>query len=102
MKTKEKNAQHFCYAYILRQDKSIINFNDDGEPSNTAGKPILNQIKSKGLTNCLIVVARHYGGVKLVITGLIRAYKNAALDALQKNEIKNFDIIEQYLSLIHI
>jgi len=96
LKTKEKNARHFCYGYILKPDKSIINFNDDGEPSNTAGKPILNQIKSKELTNCLIVVVRYFGGVKLGITGLIRAYKNAALDALQKNKIQSFDITEQY------
>ena len=96
IKKQEKNARHFCYAYILNPDKSIVKFNDDGEPSNSAGKPILNQIKSKELTNCLIVVVRYFGGTKLGITGLIRAYKNASLDAINNNKIQKIDITEIY------
>lgn len=96
IKKLEKNARHFCYAYIINPDKSIIKFNDDGEPNNSAGKPILNQIKSKELTNCIIVVVRYFGGTKLGITGLIRAYKNASLDAINNNEIRKIDITEIY------
>ena len=96
IKKQEKNARHFCYAYILNPDKSIVKFNDDGEPNNSAGKPILNQIKSKELTNCLIVVVRYFGGTKLGITGLIRAYKNASLDAIHNNKIQKIDITEIY------
>jgi len=76
IKKIDKNASHYCYAYIIKPDKSIEKVNDDGEPKNSAGKPILGQIKSKELTNCLIVVVRYFGGIKLGIPGLIKAYKN--------------------------
>ena len=96
IKKLDKNANHYCYAYIIKPDKSIEKVNDDGEPKNSAGKPILCQIKSKKLTNCLIVVVRYFGGIKLGIPGLIKAYKNAALEAIQNNKIECIDITEMY------
>ena len=96
IKKLNKNANHYCFAYIIKADKSIEKVNDDGEPKNSAGKPILGQIKSKDLTNCLIVVVRYFGGTKLGIPGLIKAYKNAALEAIQNNKIECIDITEMY------
>jgi len=96
IKKLDKNANHYCFAYIIKPDKSIEKVNDDGEPKNSAGKPILGQIKSKDLTNCLIVVVRYFGGTKLGIPGLIKAYKNAALEAIQNNKIECIDIAEMY------
>ena len=96
IKKLDKNANHYCYAYIIKSDKSIEKVNDDGEPKNSAGKPILGQIKSRELTNCLIVVVRYFGGTKLGIPGLIKAYKNAALEAIQNNKIECIDITEMY------
>lgn len=96
IKKLDKNANHYCFAYIIKPDKSIEKVNDDGEPKNSAGKPILGQIKSKDLTNCLIVVVRYFGGTKLGIPGLIKAYKNAALEAIQNNKIECIDITEMY------
>ena len=96
IKKLDKNANHYCFAYIIKPDKSIEKVNDDGEPKNSAGNPILGQIKSKDLTNCLIVVVRYFGGTKLGIPGLIKAYKNAALEAIQNNKIECKDITEMY------
>ena len=96
IKKLDKNANHYCFAYIIKPDKSIEKVNDDGEPKNSAGKPILGQIKSKDLTNCLIVVVRYFGGTKLGIPGLIKAYKYAALEAIQNNKIECIDITEMY------
>jgi uncharacterized YigZ family protein len=78
------DARHHCYAWILGADKSQFKAFDDGEPNHSAGDPILNQIKSKNLTNILVVVVRYFGGVKLGVSGLINAYKMAASDALEK------------------
>lgn len=90
IKTKYYDARHHCYAYCLGADKHCFRANDDGEPSSTAGKPILGQIMSHDLTNVLIVVIRYFGGIKLGVSGLIQAYKNAAADA-----IRNARIIEK-------
>ena len=83
IKKKEYAARHYCYAYILNPDKSAQRDSDDGEPSNTSGKPILGQILSNNLTNTLIIVVRYFGGVKLGVGGLINAYRNAAAAALE-------------------
>lgn len=96
---KYYDARHCCYAYVLGPERSVFRANDDGEPSSTAGKPILGQINSCGLTDVLIVVVRYYGGVNLGTGGLIVAYKTAASDALahatielrQVEEIVTFD-----------
>jgi uncharacterized YigZ family protein len=76
------DARHHCFAYILSADKSRFRAVDDGEPNHSAGDPILGQIRSKNLTNVLVVVVRYFGGVKLGVGGLIVAYKTAAEEAL--------------------
>lgn len=77
------DATHHCYAYRLGVDGAEFRVNDDGEPSGTAGRPILGQMMSAGLTNCLIVVVRYFGGTKLGVPGLIAAYKEAAAMAIE-------------------
>jgi uncharacterized YigZ family protein len=96
VKKLEHSARHHCYAYILNPDKSAQRANDDGEPSSTAGKPILGQILSKDLTNILIVVVRYFGGVKLGVPGLIRSYKIAASQAILEATIIIKTLKEQY------
>lgn len=81
------DARHHCYAWMLGYDRNQFRANDDGEPSNSAGKPILGQIESFGLTNVLIIVVRYFGGTKLGVGGLITAYKAAAKDALENADI---------------
>jgi uncharacterized YigZ family protein len=87
LRQKYHDARHHCYAYILGFDKSATRANDDGEPSGTAGKPILGQIIATDLTNILIVVIRYFGGVKLGVSGLILAYRTAARNAIEKAAI---------------
>ena len=81
-KKKYYDASHVCYAYMLGPERTDFRANDDGEPSSTAGKPILGQINSRELTNILVVVIRYFGGVKLGTSGLIVAYREAAAEAL--------------------
>ncbi|MBR3285190.1 MAG: YigZ family protein [Bacteroidales bacterium] len=76
------DARHHCYAYRLGLDGARYRMNDDGEPSSTAGRPILSQIDSAGLSDILVVVVRYFGGIKLGVPGLIKAYKTATQDAL--------------------
>lgn len=92
---KYYDARHCCYAYMLGADRSAYRANDDGEPSSTAGKPILGQINSKELTNILICVVRYYGGVNLGTGGLIVAYRTAAADAISHCEIVERLVEEQ-------
>ena len=81
------DARHVCWAYMLGHARTEFRTNDNGEPSGTAGKPILGQINSFGLTDVLIVVVRYFGGIKLGTSGLIEAYRAAAADAIRANEI---------------
>ena len=81
------DARHVCYAYMLGAERIDFRANDDGEPSSTAGKPILGQINSRELTDVLVVVVRYYAGVNLGTSGLIVAYREAAADALEHAEI---------------
>ena len=91
---KYYDARHVCYAYMLGADRSEFRANDDGEPSSTAGKPILGQITSNELTDILIVVVRYYGGVNLGTSGLIVAYREAAADALAHATIETRQVEE--------
>ena len=91
---KYYDARHVCYAYMLGADRKEYRANDDGEPSSTAGKPILGQINSNELTNILIVVVRYYGGVNLGTSGLIVAYREAAADALAHSTIETRQVEE--------
>lgn len=84
---KYYDARHVCYAYMLGAERTEFRANDDGEPSSTAGKPILGQINSNELTDIIIVVVRYYGGVNLGTSGLIVAYREAAADAIAHAEI---------------
>lgn len=86
-KKKYFDARHVCYAYMLGAERKVFRANDDGEPSSTAGKPILGQINSRDLTNVLVVVVRYYGGVNLGTGGLIVAYRSAAALALDNAEV---------------
>ena len=81
------DARHVCYAYMLGDEHDIYRANDDGEPSGTAGRPILGQINSFELTNILVIVIRYFGGILLGTGGLITAYKVAAADAIKRAEI---------------
>ncbi len=82
IRKKYFDARHHCYAWVLGSDQSLFRANDDGEPSGSAGKPILNQIYSANLTNILVVVIRYFGGIKLGVSGLVNAYKTASREAL--------------------
>ena len=85
---KYYDARHVCYAYMLGPKRTDFRANDDGEPSSTAGKPILGQINSQELTDILIIVVRYYGGINLGTSGLIVAYREAASDAIAHSEIE--------------
>ena len=88
------DARHVCYAYVLGAAREEFRANDDGEPSSTAGKPILGQINSNELTNILIVVVRYYGGVNLGTGGLIVAYRTAAAEAIADSDIETKQVEE--------
>jgi len=91
---KYYDARHVCYAYMLGPERTEFRANDNGEPSSTAGKPILGQINSQELTDILIVVVRYYGGVNLGTSGLIVAYREAASDAIAHSEIETRQVEE--------
>ena len=105
IKTKYHDATHNCSAYIIGEDKLIQRFDDDGEPSQTAGIPILEVIKKEDLTNVCVVVTRYYGGIKLGAGGLIRAYTKASSECLNESVIvdkkifRNFNIEFDYTNV---
>lgn len=88
LKKEYYDARHHCYAWRMGYDGALTRANDDGEPSSTAGKPILGQIISRDLTNTLVVVVRYFGGTKLGVSGLIQAYKESAIEALDSAEVE--------------
>lgn len=92
---KYYDARHVCYAYMLGHARQVFRANDNGEPSGTAGKPILGQINSNELTDILIIVVRYFGGVKLGTSGLIQAYKAAAAEAIAAATIVERTVNEQ-------
>lgn len=90
------DARHHCYAWRLGADKQRFRANDDGEPSGTAGRPILGQLHAFDLTNVLVVVVRYFGGTLLGVGGLVQAYKQAAADALGQAQCIELQIMEVY------
>ena len=93
---KYYDARHVCWAYMIGPERETFRSNDNGEPSGTAGKPILGQINSNELTDIIILVARYFGGVKLGTSGLIVAYKTAAAEAIANAEIETRTVDEEY------
>ena len=96
LRKKYYDACHHCYAYILGYNSEKYRENDDGEPSGTAGKPICGQLRSRQLTNVLVVVVRYFGGTKLGASGLIDAYKNAASEVLQNAKIIEKTVMKEH------
>jgi len=96
LRSEHPKARHFCWALRLSPDRSIFRIQDDGEPSGTAGRPILNTLLSADITNILIVVVRYFGGTLLGVPGLINAYKTAAAEA-----IKEANVIEKTVNDIY-
>lgn len=91
---KYYDARHVCWAYMLGPDRTVFRANDDGEPSSTAGKPILGQINSNNLTDILIIVIRYFGGIELGTSGLIVAYRTAAAEAIAAAHIEERTVDE--------
>lgn len=87
-------SRHVCYAYRFGVDQKVFRANDDGEPNNSAGAPILGQIQSFDLSNILIGVVRYFGGTKLGVGGLVQAYKSAAKEAIENGEIIELEVFE--------
>lgn len=96
IRKKYFDAKHHCYAFMIGPDKSCYRSSDDGEPSGTAGKPILNQILSKDVTNVCVVVTRYFGGQLLGVPGLINAYKTSAREALDNCTVVEKTVDEVY------
>ena len=96
MRKEYHDARHHCYAYRIEPENEVSKSSDDGEPSGTAGKPILNQILSAELCNVMIVVVRYFGGTKLGVSGLINAYKTSAREAIQNAGIIVRHLTRQY------
>lgn len=97
VKKEHPKATHHCFAYRIGTDKNTFRVSDDGEPSGTAGKPILGQIDSKSLTNILVVVVRYFGGTLLGVPGLINAYKSSASMVLQLTPVVQRNIEVNYI-----
>ncbi len=105
IRKEHHEARHHCFAYMTGKDRLNWRANDDGEPSGTAGRPIMGQINSAGLTDILIVVSRYFGGTLLGVSGLINAYRSAAADAISNSEVikrtlnEYYEIMFPYISL---
>lgn len=96
IKKEHHEARHHCFAYMIGHERKIWRLNDDGEPSGTAGRPILGQINSFELTNILIVISRYFGGTLLGVSGLINAYRSAAASAILNAELLEKTLQEYY------
>ena len=98
LKKEYHNARHHCFAYRINPENEEVRSNDDGEPSGTAGKPILNQLYSHELFDITVVVIRYFGGTKLGVSGLINAYKKASIDAIKNARITT-EHLKRYIRL---
>jgi uncharacterized YigZ family protein len=96
IRKENHEARHHCFAYMIGFERTNYRISDDGEPSGTAGKPILGQINSFGLTNLLIVVSRYFGGTLLGVSGLINAYRSATASAINNAELIEMTLREYY------
>ena len=96
LKAQHPKANHHCFAYRIGAEGSTYRANDDGEPSGSAGVPILNQLRSDEITNCAVIVVRYFGGTKLGVSGLISAYRQAAELAIQENTIVNKVVLQKF------
>jgi uncharacterized YigZ family protein len=96
IRSNHSKARHFCWAMRISQDRTNFRLQDDGEPSGTAGRPILNNILSADITNVIVIVVRYFGGTLLGVPGLINAYKSASLDAISNSEIVTKTINDVY------
>jgi uncharacterized YigZ family protein len=96
LRAEHAKARHFCWALRLTPDRSVHKFNDDGEPSGTAGRPILNALLSADVTNILVVVVRYFGGTLLGVPGLINAYKTATIEAVNAGNIVTKTVNDVY------
>lgn len=96
LRSEHPKARHFCWAFRLGIDRNVFRLNDDGEPSGTAGRPILNCLLSNDITNVLIVVVRYFGGTLLGVPGLINAYKMASIEAINAAQIIEKTLNDQY------
>lgn len=96
VKSLHPKARHHCWAYRLTPDRNVFRINDDGEPSGTAGRPILNALLSADITNIIVVVVRYFGGTLLGVPGLINAYKSATQDALDQAQIIERTVNDSY------
>jgi uncharacterized YigZ family protein len=96
IRKEHHEARHHCFAYMIGKERTTWRVNDDGEPSGTAGRPILGQINSSQLTNILIVVSRYFGGTLLGVSGLINAYRSAAASAIKNAEIEECTVKYHY------
>ena len=97
LRSAHPKANHHCWAFRLGIDRSVFRLNDDGEPSGTAGRPILNTLLSKDLTNILVIVVRYFGGTLLGVPGLINAYKSATEDAIHQSVIIQKTVNDVYV-----
>jgi uncharacterized YigZ family protein len=96
IKKEHHEARHHCYAFMIGHERLSWRVNDDGEPSGTAGRPILGQINAFGLTNIIIIVSRYFGGTLLGVSGLINAYRSAAISAILNAELTEKTVHEYY------
>lgn len=96
VKALHPKARHHCWAYRLSTDRSVFRINDDGEPSGTAGRPILNVLLSHDLTNVIVIVVRYFGGTLLGVPGLINAYKSATQDAIDQADVVEKTVNDVY------
>jgi uncharacterized YigZ family protein len=96
LRSAHPKARHFCWAFRLTSDRNIFRLNDDGEPSGTAGRPILNSLLSADLTNLVVIVVRYFGGTLLGVPGLINAYKTATVEALASAKVMEKTVNDRY------